>query len=135
MIKIGLIGDPHLDAQTPASRLDNYGHTTILKLDNLLKVCLLNQIKVVILLGDVFHRYKQPIQYLNEVIEVFRKFREHGIEVYSIVGNHDIPYESTDHLGRTSIKLLFNSGELRHLRKLTLFVVIYLTERLLVVGI
>jgi DNA repair exonuclease SbcCD nuclease subunit len=105
-----LIGDPHLDSKTPLARIDNYRETTINKLRSLLQLAIDKKVRAVITTGDVFNRYDVPISYLNEVVHILREYRFNGIEVYSIIGNHDIPRNNMDYFKNTPLSLLFKSG-------------------------
>lgn len=113
-----IVGDLHLNSSTPISRIDDYADTSIEKLNNLLSLCMDKSISVVILLGDVFHKPQQPLSYLYRVIEAFNKFKDNGIDVYSIVGNsHDVPYDKVAYLPKTSLGLLFKTGALIKLER------------------
>jgi DNA repair exonuclease SbcCD nuclease subunit len=92
MSRILFIGDPHLDSRTPLSRLDDYRVTTINKLDNLLTLAVRKKAKYVVMTGDMFHRSDIPMSYLNEVLRMLKKFKAEGVEVYSLIGNHDLPH-------------------------------------------
>ena len=110
MDSILFFGDPHLDNRSPVSRLDDYGSTTINKLKAVLVLAKGHGIKHVITTGDMFHRYDVTLSYLNEVIKVLKDFKEAGIQVWSIVGNHDIPHNNMAYFKTTPLSLLFNSG-------------------------
>lgn len=115
-----LIGDPHFDSQTPISRIDDYRETTLKKLYSLLSLALSHKAKTVITAGDFFHKYQVPISYLNEVIEVLKKFKDNDIDFYSLIGNHDLPHDKMVYFNSTPLSLLFKSGLVKHLRNETL---------------
>ena len=119
-MKILFIGDPHLDTQTPISRLDDYRQLTLDKLHSLLKVCLDNNVEALITTGDVFHRYDIPISYIIEVLDVLAKFKENNIKVYSLIGNHDLDRDNMKFFYRMPLNLLFSSGLMEHLTVLNL---------------
>ena len=52
---------------------------------------------------------------MNAVITEFLRFREVGIEVFSIVGNHDVAYEKMEYFDRSPLKTLFLSGAIKPL--------------------
>jgi DNA repair exonuclease SbcCD nuclease subunit len=110
MGKILFIGDPHFDSQTPVSRIDNYRETTVVKLENLLKLAIDTQAYAVFTTGDFFNRYDIPISYINEVMTILKKFSDNGIKVFSVVGNHDLPHNSIDYFKNTPLSLLDKSG-------------------------
>ena len=109
-MSILLVGDLHLDSQTPISRIDDYREATIRKLNALLKLALENKSKAVITAGDFFDKYYVPISYLNEVIEVLKLFKDNNIEFYSLIGNHDLPHDKMRYFGTTPLSLLYKSG-------------------------
>lgn len=113
-----LIGDPHLSAATPRSRIDDYRATCLKKWNYLREYCLQNEVGVVIMAGDVFHKPVQPTEFVNDVMALFASFQQAGIRVFSIVGNHDIPHEDLQRLGGTSLQTMFLSGVIEHLTTL-----------------
>lgn len=120
MSKIIFVGDPHLDNRTPISRLDTHADTTKGKLLNILKTALKHDVGLVVMLGDMFDKYDTSILYLNEIISIFKQFNDNGIEVYSIIGNHDLPYNNKKYFNQTPLSLLFSSNVVKHLTKLEL---------------
>lgn len=113
---VAIVGDPHLNSSTPASRVDDFAITSIEKLDSLLKICKVKDISTVVFLGDMFHKPQQPIGYLYRVINALNQFRLNNIDLYSIVGNsHDVPYDKVSYLPRTSLGLLFTTGVVKQL--------------------
>lgn len=60
------------------------------KLMFMLQYAIRNEIKNVIILGDLF-RNKQPTMFcLSMLAGILRSFRDHGIHVYILTGNHDV---------------------------------------------
>lgn len=115
MDKIIFVGDLHLDSQTPVSRLDDYRELTITKLNSLLDVCIQHKVSNVICTGDFFDKYDAPISYLSEIAAVFNKFTSAGIKVYSIIGNHDLPYNNLAYFKTVPLSLLFETGLIERL--------------------
>ncbi len=113
--KVAFVGDLHLDSTTPSSRVDDYADSSIAKLNALKNTCLIRDIKVVILLGDVFNKHDQSNTYINKVLKVFQAMKKEGILVYSIVGNHDLSFERMDTMDRSPLQMLFTSGLIKHL--------------------
>ena len=109
-MKIAFIGDIHLDSQTPISRIDNYRETTLKKLNSLLSLCIESDIDVIISTGDFFDKYDQPIAYLIEVVAVLAKFKQHSIKFYTLIGNHDLPYNNMEYFKNTPLNLLVKAG-------------------------
>ena len=116
-INILFLGDPHLDSQTPVSRKDNYREATIKKLKSLLELSKKENVSHIVFPGDFFDKYNPPISYINEVMETLLLFKEANIVVMSIIGNHDLPYNSMVHFQTTPLRTLFNSGLVKRLSK------------------
>lgn len=118
-MKFLFFGDPHLDSQNPISRLDDYRQLTLNKLNQLLEISIKNKVDVLVSVGDMFHRYDVPLSYLVEVLDIFAKFKENNIEVYSIIGNHDLDRDNIKFFYRMPLNLLFSSGLVNHLNKVS----------------
>lgn len=118
--KVLVLGDIHLDSQTPSSRLDDYSVTIIDKLHKVFNICIENNIKIVIQLGDFFNRTSVSQSFLNIVLKTLRKFKENGIDIYGILGNHDLIYDRLDTLDRTAIQTVLLAGLITPLRNLTI---------------
>lgn len=114
-MKIMFIGDLHLDSQTPVSRLDNYRELTIKKLLSLLELAIKHNVNTIITPGDFFDKYDQPIPYLNSTMTVFSKYHEAGISMYSVIGNHDLPYNNLEYFDTTPLSLMFKSGLVKYI--------------------
>lgn len=115
-----LVGDPHFSCTTPQTRIDDYPATTLRKLEHLLSIAKEQETHLVLFTGDVFHLRQQTVAYLSDLMSVLVSFRDAGIQLYSIVGNHDIAFNRSDTLGSSPLSLLFKSGLLHHLRNVTL---------------
>lgn len=109
-MKALIVGDPHFHHRTPISRIDDYSHAVIRKVDFLFRYAEEHQITSIFLLGDVFHTVSQPVWYLNEVIQSFSQAKESGINVYTLIGNHDVPYGRLDQVSRTPLGTLIASS-------------------------
>lgn len=116
---IAFIGDVHLNMYTPSSRIDDYAKTCCEKFESLLQVCKLRRVKTVVMTGDVFHQTNQSIPFMFSVFDVLQKFKDEGIKVFSIVGNHDIKNELLDNLERSPLGVCFLSGLIQPLGNLT----------------
>lgn len=109
-------GDLHLSSRTPSSRIDDYSVTSVEKLHAILDLCVRKSYKHVVFPGDIFHTPIQPISYINEIIDVLKKFKEAGINVYAIYGNHCLTHNSLDYAMKSATGLLFKTGYLKELR-------------------
>lgn len=118
-MKIIFVGDPHLDNRTPLMRLDDYATTTIEKLNTIKDLAITNGVKVVILSGDTFDKdnYDQPLSYINKIISVCKEFQNNDIEVYSVIGNHDLRHNKMEYFENSPLNILFQAGVVKHLTK------------------
>ena len=117
--KFAVIGDTHLSCKCPVNRIDDYPVAILNKLEHIRKILVSKDIKVCIILGDVFNTVRQNLSYINKCIEVFSSFGKSGISLYSIVGNHDILNERMDSLERTPLQTMFAADVIRHLDHLS----------------
>lgn len=101
-----VVGDMHLNYATPKSRIDDYAETMMAKLSLLRQSMIENEVKYLICLGDIFHKPKQPVDFLFRVMMEFSKFKIAGLRVFSIFGNHDLLYDRLDSYQRTSLGLM-----------------------------
>lgn len=94
-MKIAVIADSHIHP------FSNFGkgvgsensrvRVSLDALDQVLTFCLANKITHLVHLGDVFHaRDLQRYQIFNVVYDKFKEFRDKGLEVHIVVGNHDM---------------------------------------------
>lgn len=111
-VRIGFVGDLHLNTATPKSRIDNYPETLVEKLESLRILCLNNDIKYLVFLGDIFHKPAQPVSFIYQVLQKFLDFKNSGIQCYAISGNHDISFESLDTLSKSALGILFEVNAL-----------------------
>jgi len=97
-MKIGLITDTHYNFKKANKDFHNY-FSKFYK-DIFFPTLEKNNIKTVIHLGDAFDNRKGidywALEWAKE--NVYDKFRELGIKVYSIVGNHDAYYKNTNQI-------------------------------------
>lgn len=113
-----IVGDLHLNYIAPRSRIDDYSHTLINALDNLRIYATNNNISNIIFLGDIFHKPYQSLEYLIEILSLFRRFESSNITCYSIIGNHDIQYTNTTNIKKSALGILFKSNLLKHLTEI-----------------
>ena len=82
--------DIHADNNRIKSRIDDSRETTMEKLEQIRERCAEKGGTDVFLEGDVFNRPNVTIECVSQMGAEFMKFRQSGIAVHSIVGNHDI---------------------------------------------
>ena len=110
MCNVFVIGDTHLKAQSPVSRIDNYPTAILAKLEYLANIAKSYNCDTFMMLGDVFDSPVTSLPYLAAVINTFKKISESGITVYTIVGNHDLKNNRMDSLGYTALGILISTG-------------------------
>lgn len=95
MSKIAILGDTHFGARSDSLDFHNYFKLFYDKV--FFPYLVQNDIKIVFQLGDLFDRRKF-INYNTLFFcraYFFDKLKEHGIELHTLVGNHDIYYRNT----------------------------------------
>lgn len=106
MCNVFIIGDLHLKCTNVISRKDDYPNAILKKLEFLGSIAADYKCKNFIILGDVFDSPSTSLPYLANVINTFKKLNECGINVYTIVGNHDIKNNRLDSLESTALGIL-----------------------------
>lgn len=98
---LGVIKDPHirLGLGKPIGRTEDFEDNIKEKLSFILNKCKDFNCRHLIFTGDVFD-IKAPSLYSLPVISLIKqellKFKEEGIEILSVAGNHDLPFASID---------------------------------------
>ena len=107
------IGDLHINDINPRSRIDDFSSTILNKLEEVFEKARSNNIEAIFFLGDIFHKPSGlSTKYINKVIETFQKS---PCDCYTIIGNHDIPFNKINEVDNTSLGILFKSKALIHL--------------------
>lgn len=107
--------DLHMDSQTPSSRIDDIQVTLIEKMKDIKNKCVERNVKHLFFEGDIFNRVACPHSCVNLLGEEFLNFKKEGIELYSILGNHDIVRNSLEAIEKSPIQTLFSFGVLKHI--------------------
>lgn len=113
--KIAFLQDVHMDSQTTETRIDDMSQTTIDKMRDVLKKCKERNVKAMFQAGDFFNRVSVTHGAVNMIGEVLAEFKEAGIQVFAICGNHDIIRNNMDNIDRSPIQTLFIYGMVKHL--------------------
>lgn len=115
-LKILAVGDIHLRATKPVSRLDqDYLGTAIRKIGQICEMS--DNFDIVVLLGDVFDRPDAPHSVVFQAIRAFAQFK---VPVYTIVGNHDVAGYQEQTLDRSALGILLESGVVKKLDSLVM---------------
>lgn len=113
--KIAFCCDLHLDNRTPDSRIDDLPTTAAGKLLDMLSKCIEKNVKYMFFEGDIFNRIQVTHECVNMFGEVFLKYKEADIELFTICGNHDILRNSLDNFDRSPLQTFFTFGILKHI--------------------
>lgn len=112
-LKICFVGDVHLRATRPVSRLDGDYLGTIL--DKINRIRILSEeanCDLVILAGDVVDRPDCPHSVVMKAIREFRKFKK---PLYTIIGNHDVAGFNGSTLNTSALGTMLESGAIKRL--------------------
>lgn len=110
MSNIIFVGDVHLKGSSPISRKDDYPEVILNKIKYIADYAEEIGCKHILFLGDIFDTVNTSLQYFSYALSVFKNIRDRGIGLYTIVGNHDIRYESLDSLPTTPLGILVKSN-------------------------
>jgi DNA repair exonuclease SbcCD nuclease subunit len=108
MSKFALISDLHITWDTPVGRKDNFVGTQERKLDSVFSYCSKNMLPL-LCAADVFDSPRSWRAY-DMFLSILNRYP--GVQFYSIAGQHDIYYRSSD-VESVSLKLLAKSGKLQ----------------------
>jgi DNA repair exonuclease SbcCD nuclease subunit len=92
-MKFLILGDLHITNKNPDNRLDAFPLTQRHKIDNIFDVAQEEGVKAILQPGDLFDHYHMPDIVKREWILYFR---EKGIPVLTIPGQHDMRYHSSN---------------------------------------
>jgi predicted phosphodiesterase len=113
-VVINVIGDTHFSSTAPASRRDDYASSLE---EKYLQIPKLSPANYYVLLGDVFHKPANTQKFLSRVAVMennARRIDKH--ETFAVVGNHDVQYDSSVYLYKSSLGVYFNTGFIKDLR-------------------
>lgn len=105
-MKFGSILDIHLSSSVPANRTDDYPNTILNKVEEVSKLYHARGWKFLIIGGDIFDKKRLSWIAFNRLMHILS-----SMNVYTVVGNHDIYNERMDSLPRTPLGGLF-AGDL-----------------------
>ena len=110
MSKIIFVGDCHLKGSTPISRKDNYPETILNKLLFIKEYAQSIACKHIFFLGDIFDNVSTTFPYFSHCLSLFKSFKDDGIDLYTIAGNHDLKYDALETITITPLGVLIKSG-------------------------
>lgn len=103
MVKFLFVGDWHLRGSSPRNRTDDYTEAAKVKLREVFKIAVEQEVDAILQPGDIFDRPEVSISVLLDFAEVLR---ESPVDIYCTIGNHDIYGYNVDSYYRTSLRLL-----------------------------
>ena len=110
MSRIAIIGDTHFSPKTPVSRKDDYPSTLFNKLNSLLTLCIRENVTDCIFLGDLINANQMTVEYMVRLYGEFIAFKNNGIDLHTVIGNHDMAHSNIDYLNKSAIALFISSG-------------------------
>lgn len=116
-MKFAFVCDIHADSSRVKSRIDDSREATMDKLEQIRAICTARGVTDVFLEGDVFNRPNVTVECISQMGAEFMKFRQSGIAVHSIVGNHDIYRNDLATLPNTALGLLGQFGAIDLMEK------------------
>ena len=120
MSKVVFVGDIHLKGSNPISRKDNYAEVILNRIRFIRDYANSIDCTTIIFLGDIFDTVNTSLQYFSHCLSLFKEISNSGIDLYTIVGNHDIRYDSIETLPITPLGILLESGAVKLLDSLTI---------------
>ena len=112
---VAFILDLHMDSNSPSSRIDDIQVTLIDKLEDIREKCKERNVREIFFAGDIFNRIACTHASVNLLGEAFLRFKEDGVGLYTILGNHDIVRNSLEAMEKSPIQTLFSFGVLEHI--------------------
>lgn len=114
MTKILFIGDIHGKNKSPLNRLKDYNEDLFTKLRWVVDFCAKEEVAACIHLGDIHDKTDATDEWKNQFIQVCRGFT---CDFYTIIGNHDLPYNNEQLYYKTCLRNLELSGAIQILRE------------------
>lgn len=112
-LRLVIFNDPHYARQPPECRGKTYPQEILAKMHQCADLALRLEASAILCTGDWFHRKgKVTHSEQNDLLKVLSGWREKGLEVAGILGNHDIAGHSLSSLNNRAVGALVNSGAL-----------------------
>ncbi len=114
MSRLILFNDPHFSRHPPECRAESYPHEILDKMHECAALAVRLKAQAVGCSGDWFHRKgKVTFAEANDVLAAARSWRAKGLDVFGILGNHDIAGHSLDSLDNRAVGTLVHSRVLQ----------------------
>lgn len=112
-MNICFIGDIHGKNSSPLDRLVDYNEDLYSKLSWIIEYCNINDINTIVHLGDIHDKWDTSDGWKNKIVKILRDYKG---KFYTLIGNHDLPYNSDAYHNQTCLHNLELSGVLKILR-------------------
>jgi DNA repair exonuclease SbcCD nuclease subunit len=116
-MKILYFTDPHIRANSPSSRLDDFPSAILNKLKWIGEYAFDKNIKTIVVGGDWLDRPDTAYSMLNKLVVELLIWKRMGITTYTILGNHDLYGYNPVTFDRTAMSLLTNMGLMTRLTR------------------
>lgn len=124
MSKIIFVGDTHIVGISPSSRKESneqYREVILNKLEFIRQTCINEGANICIIEGDVFNNNTGITNtFESEIWLEFLKFKENNIQLYTIIGNHDMFFQNEQEFKGTYLYKAFLAGMIKHLDELNI---------------
>ena len=108
-MKFLFVGDVHVADTPPSKRDHNYREDILRKLEEIVDIATAAKVDAVLFAGDIFH-HKQPRKVSHRlVLDLLRIFGAFPVQVYILVGNHDITEGRLESLEKQPLGVLGKS--------------------------
>ena len=111
--KFLITGDLHLTNKKPKNRTDDYVKTQKAKIDFIFDLAIKEKVNAILQPGDLFDHFNIPDSLKREWIIYFR---EKGIPIFTVPGQHDMRYHSSN-INNTPMGVLDGSGAIKILKE------------------
>ena len=101
--KFVICTDSHLANQPPVNRIDKYNESIMDKWEWVRNYCIKKKINKIICPGDLCHTHRTSDELIYRFVDTFA---DSGINIYYLLGNHDIQGANTDFISKTNMGLL-----------------------------
>lgn len=128
-MKFLVTGDWHIDNFSIKTRKDNVLAAGMDKIGQIMQIAKSHNVAAILQPGDIFESHKAN-DFLKQYIINFLKSEMAKVPVYSVFGNHDLRYHSSN-INNTPLKVLDAAGVVRILKDMPL---IYPQDRVFIYG-
>jgi hypothetical protein len=100
-----LCADLHIRDTVPVCRADDFFYVQKNKFAFLVEWAITKKANI-FCAGDIFHNWKVSPEVITPMIQYLIRLKEHGLNFYTVYGQHDIPYHNKDEVKKSALYLL-----------------------------